>query len=105
MSDAPGERSATVSVLTNGYVRGAAEPGAGTTVWRWHLDEPAASYLVTIAIGHYVPFRERSASGVPLVPPSRPEGAKPSSSGSPKSPLMFAAAWPRRSIPPRPPLR
>jgi aminopeptidase N len=38
----------------------------GDTVTRWHLDEPAASYLVTTAIGDYRMTRDRSTSGVPL---------------------------------------
>jgi aminopeptidase N len=39
---------------------------AGTTTTRWVLDEPAASYLVTIAIGDLVETRERAGSGVPI---------------------------------------
>ena len=38
----------------------------GTTVTKWHLDEPAASYLVTVAIGDFEETRERSQSGVPV---------------------------------------
>jgi aminopeptidase N len=38
----------------------------GSTVTRWHLDEPAASYLVTVAIGDFTETRDRSASGVPV---------------------------------------
>jgi aminopeptidase N len=37
----------------------------GNTVTDWHLDEPAASYLVTVAFGNFTMTRERS-SGVPL---------------------------------------
>jgi aminopeptidase N len=39
---------------------------AGETTTRWVLDEPAASYLVTIAIGDLVETEDRSASGVPI---------------------------------------
>lgn len=47
----------------------------GTTVTRWHLDEPASSYLTTIAIGDFTETRDRSASGVPVTywtPSDRP---------------------------------
>ncbi len=50
----------------------------GSTVTEWHLDEPAASYLVTVAIGDYAMSRERSASGVPItlwVPRDRPSSS------------------------------
>ncbi|WP_435746522.1 M1 family metallopeptidase [Nocardioides sp. SYSU DS0663] len=46
------------------------------TVTHWRLAEPAASYLVTVAIGDYVVTREESATGVPIsywVPRGRPE--------------------------------
>ena len=38
----------------------------GDTVTRWHLDEPASSYLVTAAVGDFRMERDRSASGVPI---------------------------------------
>ena len=38
----------------------------GLTVTEWHLAEPAASYLVTVAFGDYVTAEETSASGVPV---------------------------------------
>ena len=38
----------------------------GDTVTRWHLDEPASSYLVTAAVGDYRMERDESASGVPI---------------------------------------
>ncbi|WP_028643897.1 M1 family metallopeptidase [Nocardioides sp. URHA0020] len=47
---------------------------AGRTITRWTLDEPAASYLVTVAIGDLEMTRDRSASGVPITywtPPGR----------------------------------
>jgi len=42
------------------------ENDGGTTTTRWHLDEPAASYLTTIAIGDLEETRDRSESGVPV---------------------------------------
>ncbi len=38
----------------------------GHTVTRWHLDQPAASYLTTLAVGDYVETTATSPSGVPL---------------------------------------
>jgi aminopeptidase N len=38
----------------------------GNTVTTWHLDEPAASYVVTAAVGHFRFARDRSDSGVPM---------------------------------------
>jgi aminopeptidase N len=38
----------------------------GTTVTHWHLDEPAASYLTTIAIGRFEETKDESPSGVPM---------------------------------------
>ena len=38
----------------------------GDTVTDWHLDEPAASYLVTVAFGNFRMTKDRSKSGVPL---------------------------------------
>ena len=49
---------------------------AGETTTRWALDEPAASYLVTVAIGDLVETRDSSTSGVPITywtPRGRPE--------------------------------
>jgi aminopeptidase N len=39
---------------------------SGSTVTGWHLDEPAASYLVTVAFGNFTMTKDRSKSGVPL---------------------------------------
>jgi aminopeptidase N len=46
----------------------------GLTVTRWSLDDPAASYLTTVAFGEFEHAEETSASGVPVsiwVPASR----------------------------------
>lgn len=59
--------------VANGRLHSRAERD-GQTVTRWTLDEPAASYLVTIAIGDLVETKDRSASGVPMTywtPPGR----------------------------------
>jgi len=50
-----------------------------TTVTRWELGDPAASYLVTIAIGDFVRHQYRAQSGVPVTtwtPRGRPGLAK-----------------------------
>ena len=39
---------------------------AGTTTTRWHLAEPAASYLTTVAFGDYTSTSNTSASGVEI---------------------------------------
>ena len=51
----------------------------GDTVTRWRLDEPASSYLVTVAIGDLQMRRDRSPSGVPITywtPRDRPDLAR-----------------------------
>ncbi len=55
------------------------EDSGGVTTTRWHLDEPAASYLSTVAFGDYTMSTETSASGVPIsywVPTDDPKAAK-----------------------------
>jgi len=51
--------------VANGKLRSRDEE-AGSTVTEWHLDEPAASYLVTVAFGDFTMTRDRSKGGVPL---------------------------------------
>ena len=49
---------------------------AGTTTTRWHLAEPAASYLTTVAFGDYTTTSNTSSSGVEIdywVPTDEPE--------------------------------
>ncbi len=38
----------------------------GRRVTSWHLASPAASYLVTIAVGDFVRYEDQSSSGVPI---------------------------------------
>jgi aminopeptidase N len=38
----------------------------GRTVTRWHLPEPAASYLITIAIGHFTETHDTGPHGLPI---------------------------------------
>jgi aminopeptidase N len=52
--------------VANGTLESRVKGDDGTTVTQWHLDEPASSYLVTVAIGDYEETRDRSDSGVPV---------------------------------------
>lgn len=61
--------------VANGELRSRTESG-GVTETRWHLAEPAASYLVTVATGHFTMTEDESASGVPITywtPADEPE--------------------------------
>lgn len=40
---------------------------AGWTTWRWATTHPMASYLATVAVGHYTLTRSVSADGIPIV--------------------------------------
>ena len=51
--------------VANGELRSRKQTG-GDTVTDWHLDEPAASYLVTVAFGNLRMTKDRSRSGVPI---------------------------------------
>ncbi|WP_107774087.1 M1 family metallopeptidase [Nocardioides sediminis] len=42
------------------------EDGGDVTTTRWQLDEPASSYLITLAIGDYTHRSNRTASGMPV---------------------------------------
>ena len=52
--------------VANGTLESRKTGDDGTTVTRWHVDEPASSYLVTVAIGDFRETRDRSESGVPV---------------------------------------
>jgi aminopeptidase N len=48
---------------------------AGSTLTTWHLDDPAAAYLITVAFGDFAMTEDKSASGVPITywtPKKRP---------------------------------
>jgi aminopeptidase N len=60
--------------IANGELRSRTTHGAAT-VTRWRLPEPAASYLVTIAIGHYTETEDTGPHGLPIsywTPTDRP---------------------------------
>jgi aminopeptidase N len=51
--------------VANGELRSRQKTG-GRTVTRWRLPEPAASYLITIAIGHYTRTSDTGPHGLPI---------------------------------------
>jgi aminopeptidase N len=51
--------------VSNGTLAGRSSSD-GRNRTRWHLDEPTASYLVTLAVGPYQQTTARSGSGVPI---------------------------------------
>jgi aminopeptidase N len=51
--------------VSNGRLT-ARKTDGGRTETSWHLDEPAASYLVTLAVGPYQETKATSSSGVPI---------------------------------------
>ncbi len=60
--------------VANGELTSTTEQGGRTTT-EWHLAEPAASYLTTVAFGDYTSTTNKSASGVEIsywVPRGRP---------------------------------
>ena len=60
--------------IFNGQLRSRRVVG-GETVTRWHLPEPASSYLITIAIGHFTQTRDTGPHGLPITywtPAGRP---------------------------------
>ena len=50
-------------VAANGFLRGIKKKG-GKTTWSWRANEPMASYLATIDIGHW-DVTERTQAGLP----------------------------------------
>jgi aminopeptidase N len=59
--DAPGQMVG----VANGELRSQKSAG-GRTVTRWQMPAPAASYLVTIAIGHYTETEDTGPHGLPI---------------------------------------
>ena len=60
--------------VANGELRSRTTAG-GRTVTRWHLPEPAASYLITVAIGRLTETRDSGPHGLPIsywTPTDRP---------------------------------
>jgi aminopeptidase N len=51
--------------VSNGELR-SRRTVAGRTVTQWHLPEPAAAYLITIAIGHFTETKDTGPHGLPI---------------------------------------
>lgn len=69
--DAPGQMVG----VANGHLR-SRHHADGRTVTRWRLPEPASSYLVTIAIGHYTETKDTGPHRLPITywtPSNRPK--------------------------------
>jgi aminopeptidase N len=57
---------AGTQAVFNGLPVGRPRDQGGTVTTRWHLDEPAASYLITIAIGPYRHYSDTMSDGTPV---------------------------------------
>lgn len=53
------------TAVVNGALQSTEPAGPDATIWRWHLAEPAASYLTTIAIGPYTAVHQTLPGGTP----------------------------------------
>ncbi|MYS23110.1 Peptidase family M1 [Streptomyces sp. DvalAA-14] len=56
---------AGLTVVSNGELAGRSSAG-GRTAFHWRTTEPMATYLATVAIGHYTVTRSRTPGGLPL---------------------------------------
>ncbi|MDX6355941.1 MAG: hypothetical protein QOF98_2844 [Streptomyces sp.] len=54
-----------LSVVSNGELAGRSSAG-GRTAFHWRTTEPMATYLATVAIGHYTVTQSRTPGGLPL---------------------------------------
>jgi aminopeptidase N len=68
-----------VTAVSNGRFRGV-HRAAGLSTWRWRLDRPIPTYLVTATLGRFEVSRGRTPAGVPYlnaVDPTQAEEAAP----------------------------
>jgi len=92
------ELAATVAqpfeVVSNGRLVGIDELADGRRTFRWSMEQPHVTYLVSVVVGDLVEIEE-SANGVPVeywVPPGREEEARRSFGKTPEMLEFFAAA-------------
>jgi len=92
------ELAATVAppfeVVSNGRLLGVDELPDGRRTFRWSMEQPHVTYLVSVVVGDLVEIEE-SAAGVPVeywVPPGREEEARRSFGRTPAMLEFFAAA-------------
>jgi aminopeptidase N len=55
-----------LTVVSNGELAGTRPASGGRTAFHWHVGQPMATYLATVAIGHYTVTRTRTGGGVPV---------------------------------------
>lgn len=62
-------------VISNGLQQkeGLPDPGPGSSVFRWRLGDPVASYLTTIYIDHFTLIEDTMADGKPIVSAIAPD--------------------------------
>ncbi|MFE9683062.1 M1 family metallopeptidase [Streptomyces sp. NPDC006285] len=56
---------AGLQAVSNGELRGRTREG-GRDVFRWHVGEPMASYVATVAVGKFAVRRSRTGDGLPV---------------------------------------
>ncbi|MEW1647275.1 M1 family metallopeptidase [Streptomyces sp. NPDC091219] len=74
-----------LQAVSNGELRSETTTGAGegaggvpTTTYRWHVPQPMATYLATVAIGHYDITRTTTRNGLPVYVAVDPQEAEAS---------------------------
>ncbi|GGW65867.1 metallopeptidase [Streptomyces lucensis JCM 4490] len=66
-----------LQAVSNGEPTGRSDSG-GRTTYRWHTDQPMATYLATVAVGHYDITRTTGPHGLPVLTAVDPTQAKAS---------------------------
>ncbi|MHC3469130.1 M1 family metallopeptidase [Streptomyces sp. 7R007] len=65
-----------LQAVSNGELKGEPTTENGRTTYTWHTAEPMASYLATVAVGHYAVSRSTLADGLPVYTAVDPAEAK-----------------------------
>ncbi|MEC3998347.1 M1 family metallopeptidase [Actinacidiphila sp. DG2A-62] len=71
-----------MTVVANGELAGTAPRPGGRTAFHWHVAQPMATYLATVAIGDYTVQRSRTASGLPVYTAVDPRSDDPQTAAS-----------------------
>ncbi|MER6073778.1 M1 family metallopeptidase [Streptomyces sp. NPDC001817] len=66
-----------LQAVSNGELAGQSTKG-GRTSWHWHTAQPMASYLATVAVGHFDLTRSTGPHGLPILTAVDPTQAKAS---------------------------
>ncbi|MCS0600475.1 M1 family metallopeptidase [Streptomyces sp. LP11] len=88
-----------LQAVSNGELTGS-DDHDGRTTYHWRTAEPMASYLATLAIGHYTITRSTGPHGLPLLTAVDPEQAKASAGVLARLPEILA--WEERTFGPYP---